>query len=125
MHDFQAAVEARDLDRLTALLAEDVVLRSPITFKPYEGREVVAHVLRAVSRVFEDFRYVREIGVPDAADHAIVFEARVGDRQLQGCDFIRTGPDGLVDELMVMVRPLSGAQALAEAMGRELASATG
>ena len=123
MHDFQAAVEAGDLDRLATLLAEDVVLRSPITFAPYEGREVVVHVLRAVARVFEDFRYVREIGAPGGADHALVFRTRVGDRELEGCDFIHTGPDGLVDELMVMVRPLSAAKALAEAVGRELASA--
>ena len=116
MHAFQAAVEAGDLDRLTALLAEDVVLRSPIVFAPYQGREVVAHVLRAVARVFEDFRYERAIGAPNARDHALVFSARIGDRELEGCDFLHENDDGLIDEFTVMVRPLTGAHALAEGM---------
>ena len=76
MHPFRAAVEARDLDAAVALLSEDVVFRSPVVFKPYRGRAAVAELLSAVSRVFEDFSYAREIGVPDARDHALVFRAR-------------------------------------------------
>ena len=40
-------------------------------------------ILHAVSNVFEDFRYEREIGAPDARDHAFVFAARAGDREIQ------------------------------------------
>jgi hypothetical protein len=121
MHRFRAAVEARDLDAMLACLADDVVFRSPVVFKPYQGRDAVAPLLFAVSRVFEDFRYVREIGASDGRDHALVFEARVGDRELEGCDFLHTDPAGLVDELVVMVRPLSATLSLAEAMKHELA----
>ncbi len=123
MHPFRAAVETRDLDALRALLAEDIVFRSPVVFKPYHGRETVAMLLSAVSRVFEDFRYEREFGAPGAPDHALVFSARVGDRQLEGCDFLHTNEQGLIDELCVMVRPLSGAHALADAMKAQLAAA--
>ena len=121
MNPFRAAVEAHDLDRAVALLDVDVVFRSPVVFKPYHGRDEVAVLLGAVSRVFEDFRYEREIGAPDAADHALVFRARVGDREIEGCDFLHTGDNGLIDEFFVMVRPLSAALALAEAMRAELA----
>ena len=121
MNPFRAAVEAHDLDRAVALLDDDVVFRSPVVFKPYHGRDEVAVLLGAVSRVFEDFRYEREIGGPDAADHALVFRARVGDREIEGCDFLHTGDNGLIDEFFVMVRPLSAALALAEAMKAELA----
>jgi len=121
VNPFRAAVEAHDLDRAVALLDDDVVFRSPVVFKPYHGRDEVAVLLGAVSRVFEDFRYEREIGAPDAADHALVFKARVGDREIEGCDFLHTGDNGLIDEFFVMVRPLSGALALAEAMRAELA----
>ncbi|POX59603.1 hypothetical protein C3492_31660 [Streptomyces sp. Ru62] len=117
MRAFREAVEARDLDAIEALLAEDVVFTSPVAFKPYPGKAITAAVLRAVVQVFEDFRYVREIGDPDGRDHALVFQARVGDRELTGCDFLHVNEDGLIDDLMVMVRPLSGAQALGEAMG--------
>ena len=102
------------------LMADDVVFQSPVVFKPYKGREAVAMLLGAVSRVFEDFRYEREIGAADAPDHALLFRARVGDRELQGCDFLHTNERGLIDEMCVMVRPLSGVLALAEAMKAQL-----
>src|SRR5688500_13328032 len=125
MHPFRAAVEARDIEGLIALLAEDVVFRSPIVFKPYQGRDAVAFILSAVLRVFSDFRYDREIGAPDAHDHALVFRARVGDRELEGCDFVHTNEQGLVDGLCVMVRPRSGARARAAALKAELEAAQG
>jgi hypothetical protein len=116
MHPFRAAVEAGDIEGALALLSEDVVFRSPVVFAPYRGRAAVAPILHAVSQVFADFRYVREIGSADAADHVLVFQARVGDRELEGSDFLHAGADGLIEELTVMVRPLSAALALAEAM---------
>ena len=123
MHPFRTAVEARDLDAAVALLSDDVVFRSPVVFKPYHGREAVGALLAAVSRVFEDFSYQREIGAPDARDHALVFQARVGDKQIEGCDFLHVDESGSIDELVVMVRPLSATLALAEAMQAQLASA--
>ena len=123
MHPFGAALEARDVNAAVALLSEDVVFRSPVVFKPYHGRDAVAAILHAVSRVFEDFRYVRELGAADASDHALVFHARVGEREIEGCDFLHLDEDGSIDELAVMVRPLSGTLALADAMKAELAAA--
>jgi hypothetical protein len=118
---FRAAVEARDMTAAVALLAEDVVFNSPIAFKPYRGREAVGMVLRAVLEVFEDFHYVREIGAPGAAHHALVFRTRIGEREIEGCDFLQLDENGVITELTVMVRPLNGALALAEAMKAELA----
>ncbi|KUM73314.1 nuclear transport factor 2 family protein [Streptomyces sp. ISL-22] len=119
MRAFREAVEAGDFDAVEALLAEDVVFTSPVVFKPYPGKAITAAILRGVVRVFEDFRYVREIGDPAGREHALVFTARVGDREITGCDFLRVNEEGLIDDFMVMVRPLSGAQALAEAMGAQ------
>ncbi|MEU2426742.1 nuclear transport factor 2 family protein [Streptomyces sp. NPDC007851] len=119
MHPFRKAVEDGDMDAVAALLADDVVFTSPVAFKPYPGKAMTAAILRAVSRVFEDFRYVREIANPDGRDHALVFTATVAGKQLQGCDFLHFDEDGRIDEFTVMVRPLSAAQALAEAMGAQ------
>lgn len=115
---FREAVEAKSLERMEAALSPDVVFRSPIVFKPYEGRDATMHLLRHVVEVLEDFRYTDELQGNDS--HGLVFEARVGDKQVQGWDYIRTGADGLVTELAVMVRPLSGAIALAQAMQERL-----
>lgn len=119
MHPFRAAVEARDFDALRALLAEDVVFRSPVAFSPYEGRDLVAAILVAVAGVFEDFRYESEIGADDANEHVLVFRAEVNAREVHGADFLKTNPDGSVAELTVMVRPLSAANALAQRMALE------
>ena len=61
MHPFRQAVEARDPEAMAAQLADDVVFTSPVAFKPYPGKPITAAILRAVLRVFEDFRYIREI----------------------------------------------------------------
>ncbi|MFI9820533.1 nuclear transport factor 2 family protein [Streptomyces sp. NPDC052013] len=119
MRAFREAIEAGDLDAAEALLAEDVVFTSPVVFKPYTGKPITAAILRAVAGVFEDFRYVREINDVSGRDHALVFTARVGDRTVEGCDFIHVDDSGRIDEFTVMVRPLSGAQALAAAMGAQ------
>jgi hypothetical protein len=123
MHPFRAAVEAGDFDALPALCAEDVVFRSPIAHKPYHGRQTLAVILRAVSNVFEDLHYTREIGAEGAADHALVFNAKVGGLDINGCDFLHIGPDGLIDEFTVMLRPLKAVNAFAEKMGVEFAKA--
>jgi limonene-1,2-epoxide hydrolase len=120
VHPFRAAVERGDVEGAIALLADDVVFYSPVVFRPYQGREAVATLLRAVFHTFEDFRYEREFGAPDARDHALMFRTRVGDREVQGADFLQTAPDGSITELTVMVRPLSGAHALAAAMKARL-----
>ncbi|MDX2604383.1 nuclear transport factor 2 family protein [Streptomyces caniscabiei] len=119
MHAFREAVERGDMEAVAALLADDVVFTSPVAFKPYPGKAITAAILRGVSRVFEDFRYVREIANPDGRDHAFVFTATVAGKELQGCDFLHFDEDGRIDEFTVMVRPLSAAQALSEAMGAQ------
>lgn len=115
-HPFRTAVEAWDFDAIQGLLAEDVVFRSPVAFKPYHGRPMVSAILQGVSRVFEDFRYEREIGAEGAADHVLEFRARVGEVDVHGVDILTTGEDGLITALTVMVRPLSASNAVAAAM---------
>ena len=120
---FRTAVEAADLAAMEAALHPDVVFRSPAVHAPYEGRERTIELLGHALEVFEDFRYLHDVSAGDT--QALVFAARVGDRELQGLDLVRTGADGLVTELTVMVRPLSGLAALAQAMAARLAAASG
>ena len=112
-------MENRDPGRAFAALSPDVVFNSPVSFKPFEGRDTVAEVLGNVLEVFEDFRYVAELPGPDV--HGLLFEARVGDRQVQGIDLFRTGDDGLIAELTVMLRPASAVMAMGEAMAPRVA----
>lgn len=115
---FRRAAESKDFSAIDDLIAEDVSFRSPVVFKQYEGRDAVALLLGAVAQVFEDFTYTDQIETGDSA--ALMFTARVGDRELDGIDYLRFDSEGRIDRLAVYVRPMSGVQALAEAMQRKL-----
>jgi hypothetical protein len=115
---FRRAAEAKDFSAIDELFADQVVFRSPVVFKPYEGRDAVAMLLGAVSQVFEDFRYTDQVETGDAA--ALAFSAHVGDRELDGIDFLHFDSDGRIDRMEVFVRPMSGMHALAEAMQKKL-----
>ena len=120
MTTFRAAVEARDLDAIEAMLGDDVVFRSPVVFKPYHGRAITAAILGAVIEVFEDFHYVREIRDP-GGDEVLVFEAKVEGLEITGCDVVGYGADGKIVDFMVLVRPLRAAQALQRQMAARFA----
>ena len=118
-HPFRAAVEARDLDAMVAQLSEDVEFHSPVSFRPFVGRETAGRVLEAVLDTFEDFRYVDEL--EGDGTHALIFRARIGERQVHGLDHLELDGDGRIVVFTVMVRPLSALAALAEAMGPKVA----
>lgn len=113
--NFREAVEAKDLDAVEALLADEVVFTSPVAFQPYPGKAITLAILKSVVEVFEDFHYIRELR--DGDDHAYVFEAKVDGLTVTGCDFLRFNDAGKIVDFMVMVRPLKAAQALSAQMG--------
>ncbi|MEX0972179.1 MAG: nuclear transport factor 2 family protein [Solirubrobacterales bacterium] len=117
-HPFRLAVEAKDLEAATATLREDVVLHSPILFRGFEGREIAMQVLTHVAATLEDFRYTDEL----AGDGTVMlrFKARVGDRELEGIDFLELDEAGLVAELTVFMRPMSALTAFNEQMAARL-----
>ncbi len=120
-HPFRAAAEADDIEALVATLAPDIVLHSPVTFQPYFGRETVGGVLRLVSEAFEGWRCTELHGRNGI--EGFIFRTRVGDRELEGVDLLRLGADGLVADLTVMIRPLSGLVALAQSIGPKVEAA--
>jgi hypothetical protein len=122
--NFRTAVENADIEAALATLSPDVVFHSPAVFKPYSGKETVSALLRIVFETFEDFRYTDQLsGDADAPVHALIFRARVGDRELEGMDLVRIGADGLIDDFTVMIRPLSGLVALAQTLGPKVEAA--
>jgi hypothetical protein len=111
---FVAAVEARDLAAFDGLFAPEARLFSPVKYSPFEGASAIRALLEVLLRTFEDFRYeARMAGEPL---HGLVFRAKIGDKQIHGIDLIRLDDEGLIDEITVMVRPLSAVTALGEAV---------
>ncbi len=117
-HPFRVAAEAKNLEAMTATLREDVVLHSPILFRGFEGREIVLGVLTHVVATLEDFRYVDELA--DERTVVLRFKARVGDRELEGIDFLELDAEGKVAELTVFMRPMSALKAFNERMAARL-----
>ena len=113
-------IATRDMSILSELLADDVVFRSPVAFKPYEGKQVVFFILNNVIQVFENFTYHREFFTEDEQSVVLEFSAVVSEKQLKGIDMIRFNEQGQIVEFEVMIRSLSGLQALAAQMGERI-----
>ena len=113
-------IAAGDLGDLPSLLHPDATFRSPMAFKPYASAKAVNLVLTTAFRVFEDFAYHRELASDDGLSAVLEFSARVGDKELKGIDLIRFDAAGKIVDFEVMVRPLSGLQALGEQMGQRI-----
>lgn len=122
-HPFRRAAEAKDLELLTETLREDVVLHSPILFRGFEGRDTVAAVLTHVAATLEGLAYTHELAEGDTV--ALRFKARVGDRELEGIDFLELDDDGRVAELTVFMRPFSALTAFNEQMSARLGVSEG
>ncbi len=118
---FRAAIESGDLDAAIACLSPTVVLHSPVTFKPFEGRDAVAMLFGILFRTFEDFRYVADYRAADGSE-VLHFRTRVGDRDVEGIDMLRFDAQGMIDDFTVFVRPLSAVTALRDAIGAQLAA---
>jgi len=120
-HPFRIAAEAKDIELMTETLREDVVLHSPILFRGFEGREMVGQVLTHVAATLEGLTYVDEISGENSV--CLRFKAKVGDRELEGIDFLELDDDGKVTELTVFMRPLSAINAFNEQMKLRLEAA--
>jgi SnoaL-like domain len=117
-HPFRRAAEAKDVALMTETLREDVELHSPILFRGFEGRDMVGAVLTHVAATLEDLTYVDELHEGDTV--ALRFKARVGDRELEGIDFLELDDEGRVAVLTVFMRPMSALTAFNEQMKERL-----
>jgi hypothetical protein len=120
-HPFRAAAEAKDVGLMTAALREDVVLHSPILFRGFEGRDVVGQVLTHVAATLEGLTYIDELAGENSV--CLRFKAKVGERELEGIDFLELDDEGKVTELTVFMRPLSAINAFNEQMKARLEAA--
>lgn len=134
---FRAAVETAtttgDLTGFRPLFRPDVRLYSPVSFKPFEGEEMVLGLLGVLVRTFEDFRYIGAFTGEAATSHdrdapagpadVLLFRAAVDGKENHGMDLLHFDEAGLIKEITVMVRPQSAVQALGQAVLRGLVEA--
>jgi SnoaL-like domain len=121
---FRAAVEQGNVDQALELFHEDAVFRSPVFFKPYEGRDQVMKVLRAAEQVLgigRAFRYVHQLEDPADRVAILEFATEIDGKQVEGIDKLTFDADGLITELKVMIRPASALALVGAKMADEFA----
>lgn len=119
---FRAAVEEGTVGGEPELFREDAVFRSPVLFKPYEGRDQVLTVVRAAERVLATggrFRYVHQLEDPEGRVAMLEFATEVDGKQVEGIDKLSFDAGGRITELKVMIRPASALQVVAARMADE------
>ena len=101
---FLDALHSGERDTLGKHLAANVTLKSPIFETPFEGRETVLAVLNVLLTAVDSIEIVDTMSV---GDRTVVFvQLRVGDVTIEGVDSIRTAPDGNIQSMTIMWRPL-------------------
>jgi hypothetical protein len=119
---FRAAVEAGKVHEASELFREDATFRSPVLFKPYEGRDNVMKVLRAAERVLGlggSFRYMHQLEDPAGRIAMLEFATVVDGKQVEGIDKLTFDADGHITELKVLIRPASALQLVGAKMAEE------
>ena len=116
---WHAVAASRDPAGLSALLADDVIFRSPAVHTPQEGKALTAAYLSAAMVVLgPTLTYVREWYADDSA--VLEFQAELDGLTVHGVDMLTWGDDGKLTDFTVMVRPFKGLQKLIELMAAEL-----
>jgi hypothetical protein len=116
---WHAVAEARDPAGLDALLADDVVFRSPAVHTPQEGKALTtAYLSAAIVVLGPTLVYRRQWYAGDSA--VLEFEAELDGLTVHGVDMLQWDDEGRITEFTVMVRPFKGLTKLMELMSTEL-----
>ncbi|BBX85436.1 nuclear transport factor 2 family protein [Mycolicibacterium aubagnense] len=94
-----------DKDALCGILAEDVVLYSPLGDEPLIGREAVLEAMQGVGALAADLTY-KEV-LSGETHHAAYFRLQVEGTVVDGMDYILLDADGRIAEVTIWWRPLS------------------
>lgn len=125
---FRDAVERRDVAGMIEPMAPDIELHSPTMLPPVKGRDRVHRVFLILAELFEDFEYVRTFdgGLVSAdraiaSSHALMFRCHIGDEQIEGIDVLDIDHSDHIARFIVLVRPMSGLQTLADSIRERMA----
>lgn len=115
-------LERNAMEELDPILSDKIVFRSPVAHTPYPGRTPIKLLLKAVNTVFANFQYHRTLHTDDGASVILEFSADIDGKSVKGIDLLRFDAEGKIEEFEVMIRPLSGLNALAKNMGEKISA---
>jgi SnoaL-like domain len=105
LHGFiDGMMQRKDVEAMLPHMADDMILKTPLAAEPFKGKAAIRPVVIALMGVVDRFSF-REI--MQGPQHVCVsFGLTVGSAELDGMDYIRLNEAGLVQEMMVLWRPL-------------------
>ena len=106
----------RDINQLQQILADDVVLHSPVIHRPVEGKAMVSMYLTAALHTFanEHFTYDKEFFKENGA--VLEFSTEIDGIYVNGIDMITWNDEDKIIDFKVMVRPLKAINLINEKM---------
>jgi hypothetical protein len=113
-------VQHADTQLLKEILDDDIVMHSPVVFRPLSGRAIVEFYLQAAfhTLVNDSFQYVREVvGEKDAI---LEFTVEIDGVFINGVDMIKCNENGKIIDFKVMLRPLKAVNLIHQKMGEML-----
>ncbi|SDR21085.1 nuclear transport factor 2 family protein [Pseudovibrio sp. Tun.PSC04-5.I4] len=114
LQNWIASAEAKDVKKVTALLAPEVVVYSPFLENEVKGIREVMAVFSAFSQVTKDFHYGRYWIRGGSA--VLEFKARVGDADIHAADIVEFNEKGQIVRFDILGRPASSLTKLGEAV---------
>ncbi len=110
------AIKERNTNHLDTILADEVVLHSPIVHNLIEGKKIVTLYLMAAFHTFvtPKFTYVREL--TNDSNAILEFTTEIDGIFVNGVDMISWNEEGKIVDFKVMVRPLKAINLIHEKM---------
>ena len=125
MHALKLAVESHDAQAVIALLAPNIIIRSPITtLIRFEGIDQTGDLFRRVFSVVSGIRFYETVG-NDGKTQVIFWRGRVGKHYLEEANLLRLNAQGRIAEMTMFMRAVPGLLALATELASSLASRQG
>jgi len=113
-------VKSRNASGLNSLLADNIVLHSPVVHTPQVGKAITIQYLSAAFHVFlnESFEYVREVIGP--SDAVLEFQVDIDGISVNGVDMLKWDGEGRIVEFKVLIRPLKAINLIHQKMAAML-----
>jgi hypothetical protein len=107
LRSYREAISRGDVASLSAVFAENAQLRVPLFTEPVTGRQAVAEILSVLFGV-ADSVHLGDAFTGTQGGYAIALALKIDGVELEGLEHVHFDHDGLVDVLLVALRPLDG-----------------
>ena len=121
LEQWHTVVKNQDMALLNDILADEVEFHSPTVWKPKQGKQITAYILKTVMGIFQDFTYHRQFISGNSV--VLEFSAMVAGKNIKGIDMIRWNDQGKIEHFEVMIRPINGLQLMLDKMTKNLQDA--